>query len=85
MPPHLLLTILLGTTYGTVFFLWRGDGARELLLYTVSGVVAFAVGQIIANMVGLDLLMIGPLHIVEASLVSWAGLVAVHWLLARQS
>lgn len=80
MPPYLLLSFLLGAVYGTVFHLWRGENFKDLALYFVAGILGFILGQAVGNILGLEFLLIGPLHIVEATLVSWAGLFVAQWI-----
>jgi hypothetical protein len=80
MPPYVLLSILLGATYGVIFHLWRGKTIRDLLIYILMGIIGFALGQGMANLIGFSVLLIGPLHIVEATLVSWVSLFLIQWL-----
>lgn len=80
MPPHLLLSFLLGGIYGVLFHLWRGKSFQDLALYFLTGVIGFALGQAVANMMGLKFFMIGPLHLAEATLISWSSLFLAQWL-----
>jgi len=80
MAPAWLLSLLIAGVYGALFHLWRGRSFRELLLYLTASVVGFGLGQMIGSIIGLSLFMIGPLHIVEASLGSWALLFIAKWL-----
>ncbi|GAB4428579.1 MAG: hypothetical protein Kow0031_08850 [Anaerolineae bacterium] len=79
MPPYLLLSAMLGATYGVLFHLWRGQTMRDGIIYLLTGIIGFVAGQVIGNLLGLDLLMIGSIHIVEATLVSWGGLFFMRW------
>ena len=47
-------------------------------LYWLVGVVGFAVGQWLGNLVGLALFNIGPVNLVEGTVVSWVSLFAIH-------
>ena len=80
MPPYILLAFLLGATYGTLFHLWRGKRARDLIIYFLTGIIGFGLGQALGNLLGLNFLMLGPLHIVEATFVSLISLFAIEWL-----
>lgn len=80
MPPYLLLAILLGAVYGVLFHLWRGKTFRDLATFLGIGVVGFALGQGVGILLGFDQWLIGPLHVVEASLLSWGSLFLVQWL-----
>lgn len=80
MPPFILLSLLLGALFGTLFHLWRGKSLRELIMYLLTGVIGFGLGQAVAMMIGLDMGLIGPLHIAEATVASWGSLFLVNWL-----
>ncbi len=80
MPPYLLLAVLLGAVYGVLFHLWRGRTFRDLATFLGIGVVGFALGQGVGILLGFDQWLIGPLHVVEASLLSWGSLFLVQWL-----
>lgn len=80
MPPYLLLSFLLGGIYGALFHLWQGKTTRELVIYFLTGIIGFGLGQTLGNLLELTLFLIGPLHIVEATLVSWLTLFIMKWL-----
>jgi hypothetical protein len=80
MPPYILLTILLGAAYGTLFHMWRGKNLRDLIIYFLTGILGFLVGQELGILMGFNLFLIGPLHVVEASLISWGSLFLMQWL-----
>jgi len=66
--------------YGCVFHLWRGKTLWELVLYLVASGLGFALGQIVGNRIGWDWLMLGQVHLLEASAGSILLLILVHWL-----
>ena len=80
MPPYLLLLLLLGATYGVLFHLWRGKLLRDLIIYVLTGIIGVSLGHAIGDLLGFTSLMIGPLHLVEATLVGWLSLFVIHWL-----
>jgi hypothetical protein len=80
MPPYLLLSILLGGSYGALFHLWQGKTMRDLVIYFLTGIIGFGLGQGLGNLLGLDIFLIGPLHIVEATGLSWLSLLVMKWL-----
>ena len=80
MPPYLLLSLLMGTTYGVLFHLWRGKTIKDMLIYLLTGVIGFGLGQLLGGVMALDFMRVGPLHLIEASAVSWASLFLAHWL-----
>jgi hypothetical protein len=80
MPPYLLLSFLLGGIYGVVFQLWQGKTIRDLIIYFLTGIIGFGIGQGLGNLLAWDVFLIGPVHIVEATLVSWISLFIMKWL-----
>jgi hypothetical protein len=79
MPPYLLLSALLGATYGVLFHLWRGQTMRDGVIYLLTGIIGFLVGQFFGSLLGFDVFMMGPVHLAEASLASWGGLFFIRW------
>jgi hypothetical protein len=77
------LAFLLSTLYGAAFHLWQGGRARWLLLYLLSGWVGFAVGQVVGELVGFNMLSVGELHVLSASLGSLIALFTARWLASR--
>lgn len=80
MPPYILLALLLGALYSTLFHLWRGNSLRDFLIYLVTGIGGFMLGQVLGSLMGFEMWLIGSLHVVEATLVSWISLFLIHWL-----
>jgi hypothetical protein len=79
-PATLLLSVALATIYGAGFHWWRGGGARRLALYLLAGWLGFALGQIVGTVLGLTLVMIGPLNFLTATLGSFLALGLAHFL-----
>jgi hypothetical protein len=80
MPPYLLLSFLLGGVYGALFHLWQGKTIRDLIIYFLTGIIGFGLGQALGNMMGFNVFQIGSVHIVEASVICWASLLMMKWL-----
>jgi uncharacterized membrane protein YfcA len=80
MAPYILLSFLLGAVYGALFHLWRGKNLRDLVIYFLTGVMGFFLGQGLGNLIGFDLFLIGPLHVAEATTISWGSLFLIQWL-----
>jgi len=80
MSPALLLSALIAAIYAALFHLLRGRTLRELPLYLIASGLGFALGQLAGNLIGLNVFVIGPIHIVEASLGSWVLLFIARWL-----
>jgi len=80
MSPALLLSALIASIYGALFHVWRGRSFRELPLYLIASGLGFALGQFAGNLIGLHIFVIGPIHVIEATLGSWAMLFIARWL-----
>jgi hypothetical protein len=80
MPPYLLLSMLIGAIFGTLFYLWRGKTWRDLPIYLLTGIIGFGLGQAAGLLLGLNMVMVGPLHLIEATVVSWGSLFLMRWL-----
>lgn len=80
MSPYLVLSTIIAVAYGAAFHLWKGRGVRELLLYLIASWLGFALGQMLGESIGSELLLIGPVHILEGTVVSWAAILAAWWL-----
>ncbi len=80
MRPELLLILLIGGIYGALFYLWRGKSFRDLLVYSLTAIVGFALGHVVGEIINLDVFTIGRLHVVEATLVSWGLMFIGSWL-----
>ena len=65
---------LVGLLITSVMF-FRGN-----LQGIIAGIIGFVLGQALGNLIGLDFFLIGPLHVAEATIVSWANLFIVQWL-----
>ena len=80
MPPYLLLSLLIGASYGTLFHLWRGKTMRDLTIYLLTGIIGFGLGQGLATVIDTGVFMIGPLHLIEATVTCWLSLFLMQWL-----
>lgn len=78
--PALLLSAVLASIYGVVFFLWQGKGFRDLLFFWLAALVGFASGHLVGTLWGFIPWTIGPVHIIEATIVAVLFLVIARWL-----
>ena len=78
LSPAVVVAFVIASLYGWMFFLFFGKGWLRLGLYWLVGVVGFAVGQWLGNLVGLALFNVGPVNLVEGTVVSWVSLFAIH-------
>jgi hypothetical protein len=78
--PSLFLAGLLSSAYASLFHIWKGRSLADLLLYLVAAWLGFGLGQLVGEAHGLRLFMIGPVHVVEGTLLAWLLLFAARWL-----
>ena len=78
--PALLLSLLLASGYGLAFYLWRGQGLRDILFFWLAAAVGFASGQVVGELWGFVPWTIGQVHVIEATLVALLFLGIAQWL-----
>ena len=82
LSPPFVLSVLVSTALAALFNLWQGGSVRDLVLYLVTAWLGFAVGELLGDWIGLDLLMIGEVHMAEACLLCGLLLFLARWLKA---
>lgn len=80
MASAIILGFLLATAYGTGFHLLLGGPARRIVLYVLAAWTGFAIGHISGDILQIDILKLGALHLFSASLGAWIALIASWWL-----
>jgi hypothetical protein len=80
----LVLGFLLATAYGAGFHLIMGGPARRIPLFVIAAWFGFAAGHFLGAVMNIDLLQLGALHLLSASIGAWLALLG-SWLLARDS
>jgi uncharacterized membrane protein YeaQ/YmgE (transglycosylase-associated protein family) len=80
MAPYLILAVLLGGLYGVLFHLWQGKTLRDLIIYSLVGIIGFFLGQVVGTLLGFNFFLIGSLHMIEATIGSWLCLFLIKWL-----
>jgi hypothetical protein len=78
--PALLFSVILASAYAAVFFVWQGQGLRDLVFFWLAAVVGFASGHLVGALWGFVPWTIGQVHIIEASIVTILFLVIARWL-----
>jgi hypothetical protein len=78
--PVLLLGTSVATLYAAGFHLLTGRTWRQIMLYWMFSLVGFMIGQIGGELLGLGWPMIGQLHIIPATIVSWGALLVARLL-----
>ena len=78
--PVLLFGSTLATFGAALFHLLLGHKLTDLVLYWIIGLIAFAVGQAMANIFQLRWFLVGQVHVVEGTLACWIGMLVARWL-----
>ncbi len=82
LSPPFVLSVILSTALAALFNLWQGGSPRDLAIYLVAGWLGFAVGELLGDWLGLNLLMVGQVHVAEAGLMCALLLFVARWLKA---
>ncbi len=78
MPPELIVSVILGSLYGLIFYLFVGGSRRGMWYYWLVGAVGFLIGQFVAEYARLSDVTLGNVRVVEGSLVCWICLFLVY-------
>lgn len=78
----IVLGFLLATIYGAAFHVFVGGPPRRIILYIVASWVGFTIGHLVGDLLAIELLKLGAVHLLSASIGSWLALIA-SWLLER--
>lgn len=81
----LVLGFLLATAYGAGFHLLLGGPARHILLYVLAAWLGFAIGHFLGDLLNIEILKLGALHLFTASMGSWLALITSWWLVAYEA
>lgn len=74
MPPSVLLSLLLASIYGLLFHSLLGRRLWQLPCYWFSAVTGFFAGEAVAVLTGTDLVRVGNVPLVAATLGALVGL-----------
>jgi hypothetical protein len=80
-----VLGILLASIYGAAFHLIFGGPIRRIVLYLFAAWLGFFIGQFVGDFLNLELLKIGKIHLVSASVGSWIVLFLTSWLVGQET
>jgi uncharacterized membrane protein YeaQ/YmgE (transglycosylase-associated protein family) len=83
--PNTTLAFILATLFGASFHLIMGGDARRLALFLLSGWVGFSLGHLLGVVFEINILNIGTLRIVSASLGAIVALVVSHVLTTNRA
>lgn len=80
--PPLVLSLIIASAYAAVFNLWQGGSAKDLLIYLVACWLGFGIGELAGDLLDVDILMIGQIHVLEGTVGSLVLLALARWLKA---
>lgn len=80
----LVLGFLLAGIYGGVFHLIFGGSIRRIALYLVVAWAGFFIGQFVGDFFNFELLKLGKVHLISASVGAWLALFATSWLMGHE-
>ena len=79
--PTTLLATLLAAGYASIFHLWAGRSLRDLLMFLMAAAAGFGLGQWVGQSLQWEILRIGTLCTLEATVTSLLGLFLVKILI----
>jgi hypothetical protein len=81
----LVLGFLLATAYGAAFHLIIGGPPRRLVLYVLAAWIGFILGHFVGDFLGIEVLKLGVVHLLSASLGAWIALFSSFILVGREA
>jgi hypothetical protein len=80
-----VLGVLLASIYGAAFHLLFGGPIKRIVLYLFAAWLGFFIGQFVGDFLNLELLKIGKIHLVSASVGAWVALFLTSWLVGQET
>ena len=78
--PMIALSVVLATLYASIFYVVKGRALIELAIFCGVSLFGFATGELAAHALRLNILMVGEVHVIEATLGSIAFIFVARWL-----
>jgi hypothetical protein len=78
--PAILFGLVLSTTYGTAFHVWKGGSLKKLFLYVILAWLGFLIGHIVGGFLGWSFASVGQINTGMATLGSLIFLFVGEWL-----
>ena len=78
--PIFLLGSTLATAWAALFHLVLGKKWTDLVLYWFLGLIGFAIGQAVADVMGFRWLVIGQVHFLEGTISCWMAMLVARWV-----
>jgi hypothetical protein len=78
-----VLGFLLATAYGAIFHVVMGGPPRRILLYLMASWIGFALGHLLGDLLDIQVILLGAVHLFSASFGSWIALIT-SWALSKE-
>jgi len=78
--PVFLVGSVLATLWAALFHFVLGRRLADLILYWFIALIGFAVGQAMAEILGLRWLLVGQVHMIEGTAACWIAMFVARWL-----
>lgn len=78
MSPSLIVSLLIAAGLALVYHVWRGGGFARLVITFVAAAAGFLAGQLAAQLLGWQLLMLGEVHLAEGLIGALIAIVIVN-------
>jgi len=79
-----VLGFILATAYGAGFHFLIGGPAKRILIYLIASWIGFTIGHLVGDLLNIELLKLGALHLFTASLGAWLALILSWWLFGQE-
>lgn len=80
----LVLGFLLASIYGGAFHIIFGGPIRRILVYLVAAWIGFFIGQFTGDLMNIEFMKLGKIHLMSASAGAWLFLLAAWWLVGQE-
>jgi hypothetical protein len=81
----IIFGLMVATAYGAAFHIIVGGPARHIVLYLFVSWAGFAVGHFAGDYLNIEILRLGVIHLLSASLGSWIALITSRWLIRNET
>jgi hypothetical protein len=78
MPPALIMSLILGSLYGLLFYALAGKSKRSVWSFWLVGALAFLVGQFVGDYITVSSITLGDVHVIEGSVACWVALFVLY-------
>jgi hypothetical protein len=78
--PTFLMGSALATLWASIFHLLLGRRWADLIRFWFIALVGFAVGQAMAQVIGLPWPRLGQVRVIEATCACWLAMFVAHWV-----